>query len=102
MTTNKELLEIRENETPRGVGTQTTVFSERALNAELWDVEGKRYIDLASGIAVTNTGHNHPAVIAATVTFVSLYANGDSKKSWTSALSLPHARVGFQYTAPMC
>ncbi|MGA8205155.1 MAG: 4-aminobutyrate--2-oxoglutarate transaminase [Woeseiaceae bacterium] len=65
MTTNKELLEIRENETPRGVGTQTTVFSERALNAELWDVEGKRYIDLASGIAVTNTGHNHPAVIAA-------------------------------------
>ena len=65
MTTNKELLEIRENETPRGVGTQTTVFSERALNAELWDVEGKRYIDLASGIAVTNTGHNHPAVIEA-------------------------------------
>jgi 4-aminobutyrate aminotransferase len=65
VTTNKELLEIRENETPRGVGTQTTVFSERALNAELWDVEGKRYIDLASGIAVTNTGHNHPAVIAA-------------------------------------
>lgn len=65
MTTNKELLEIRENETPRGVGTQTTVFSERALNAELWDVEGKRYIDLAAGIAVTNTGHNHPAVIEA-------------------------------------
>jgi len=65
VTTNKELLEIRENETPRGVGTQTTVFSERALNAELWDVEGKRYIDLAAGIAVTNTGHNHPAVIEA-------------------------------------
>jgi len=65
VTTNKELLEIRENETPRGVGTQTTVFSDRALNAELWDVEGKRYIDLAAGIAVTNTGHNHPAVIEA-------------------------------------
>jgi 4-aminobutyrate aminotransferase len=65
VTTNQELLEIRQNETPRGVGTQTTVFSDRALNAELWDVEGKRYIDLAAGIAVTNTGHNHPAVIAA-------------------------------------
>ena len=65
MTTNRELLQIRENETPRGVGTQTTVFSDRALNAELWDVEGKRYIDLAAGIAVTNTGHNHPAVIEA-------------------------------------
>jgi 4-aminobutyrate aminotransferase len=65
VTTNRELLQIRENETPRGVGTQTTVFSDRALNAELWDVEGKRYIDLAAGIAVTNTGHNHPAVIEA-------------------------------------
>lgn len=65
MTTNKELLEIRENETPRGVGTQTTVFADKARNAELWDVEGNRYIDLAAGIAVVNTGHNHPQVIAA-------------------------------------
>lgn len=65
MTTNKELLATREAETPRGLGTQTTVFADRALNAEIWDVEGKRYIDLAAGIAVTNTGHNHPKVIAA-------------------------------------
>ena len=41
------------------------VFAARALNAEIWDVEGRRYIDFASGIAVTNTGHNHPAVVAA-------------------------------------
>ena len=65
MTTNKALLAKREAETPRGLGTQTTVFSDRALNAEIWDVEGNRYIDLAAGIAVTNTGHNHPKVIAA-------------------------------------
>jgi 4-aminobutyrate aminotransferase/(S)-3-amino-2-methylpropionate transaminase len=65
VTTNKELLEIRENETPRGVGTQTTVFADKARNAEIWDVEGNRYIDLAAGIAVVNTGHNHPQVIAA-------------------------------------
>ena len=65
MTTNKELLAVREANTPRGVGTQTTVFAERAKNAELWDVEGKRYIDLAAGIAVVNTGHNHPDVVAA-------------------------------------
>lgn len=65
MTTNKELLAKREAATPRGLGTQTTVFTDRALNAEIWDVEGKRYIDLAAGIAVTNTGHNHPKVIAA-------------------------------------
>ena len=56
MTTNKELLEIRENETPRGVGIQTSVFADKARNAELWDVEGNHYIDLATGIAVVGTG----------------------------------------------
>lgn len=65
MTTNDELLTRREAETPRGLGTQTTVFSDKALNAEIWDVEGNRYIDLAAGIAVTNTGHNNPTVVAA-------------------------------------
>jgi 4-aminobutyrate aminotransferase/(S)-3-amino-2-methylpropionate transaminase len=65
VSTNKELLEIRESETPRGVGIQTSVFADKARNAELWDVEGNRYIDLAAGIAVLNTGHNHPRVVAA-------------------------------------
>jgi 4-aminobutyrate aminotransferase/(S)-3-amino-2-methylpropionate transaminase len=65
MTSNKELLERRQRSTPQGVGTQTTVFADKALNAEIWDVEGKRYVDLAAGIAVTNTGHNHPQVLAA-------------------------------------
>ena len=40
-------------------------FAERAENALLWDVEGRRYIDFAGGIAVLNTGHRHPAVVAA-------------------------------------
>ena len=68
MASNKELLAIREKATPRGVGTQTTVFADRARNAEIWDVEGRRYIDISAGIAVTNTGHNHPRVIAAVET----------------------------------
>jgi len=33
--------------------------------SEVWDVDGNRYIDLASGIAVTSTGHCHPKVIKA-------------------------------------
>src|SRR6516165_6067499 len=49
----------------RGVGTTTQVYAARAENAEIWDVEGRRYIDFASGIAVVNTGHRHPKVIAA-------------------------------------
>ena len=65
MTTNKELLEIRQKETPRGVGTQTAIFADKARNAEIWDVEGNRYIDMGTGIAVVGTGHNHPQVIAA-------------------------------------
>ena len=65
MTTNKELLEIREKETPRGVGVQTGTFADKARNAEIWDVEGNRYIDLGTGIAVVGTGHNHPRVLAA-------------------------------------
>ena len=65
LTTNKELLARRELATARGIGTQTTVFADKAVNAEIWDVEGNRFIDLAAGIAVLNTGHNHPDVIAA-------------------------------------
>ncbi|MDH3615587.1 MAG: 4-aminobutyrate--2-oxoglutarate transaminase [Gammaproteobacteria bacterium] len=75
MTTNKKLLAIREAETPRGLGTQTTVFADKASNAEIWDIEGKRYIDLAAGIAVTNTGHNHPKIIAAVETQLGRYSH---------------------------
>lgn len=64
-TTNKDLLTRRANAVPRGVATATPVFADRAENAELWDVEGRRYIDFAGGIAVLNVGHRHPKVLAA-------------------------------------
>src|SRR5215468_4715801 len=65
MSTNSELLERRNNAVPRGVASATAVFAARADNAELWDVEGRRYVDFAGGIAVMNTGHRHPKVVAA-------------------------------------
>ena len=65
MSTNSELLERRNNAVPRGVASATAVFAARAENAELWDVEGKRYVDFAGGIAVLNTGHRHPKVMKA-------------------------------------
>jgi 4-aminobutyrate aminotransferase/(S)-3-amino-2-methylpropionate transaminase len=49
----------------RGQGNMYPVYVERAENSELWDVEGKRYIDFGTGIAVCNTGHSHPKVVAA-------------------------------------
>ncbi len=51
--------------TPRGVSVTYPFYAQRARNAELWDVEGRRYIDFAAGIAVTNTGHRHPKLLAA-------------------------------------
>ena len=50
---------------PRGVGNIHDVFIARAENAEVWDVEGRRYVDFAGGIAVLNTGHRHARVIEA-------------------------------------
>jgi 4-aminobutyrate aminotransferase/(S)-3-amino-2-methylpropionate transaminase len=62
LTSNADLQERRKNAVPRGVSNSLAVYADRAANAELWDVEGKRYIDFASGIAVLNTGHVHPRV----------------------------------------
>ncbi len=65
MSSNAELQKRRQDAIPAGLGTMHTVFCERAKNAELWDVEGRRFIDFAAGIAVLNTGHLHPKVKAA-------------------------------------
>ncbi len=62
---NQALHERRLAATPRGIGVMANFFIERALNSEVWDVEGRRYIDFAGGIAVLNTGHRHPKVVAA-------------------------------------
>lgn len=63
--TNADLMARRAAALPRGVGQAHGVFAERAENAEIWDVEGKRWIDFCAGIAVVNTGHCHPRVMAA-------------------------------------
>ena len=62
---NETLMARKAAATPRGVGVMGTFFADRADNAELWDVEGQRFIDFAGGIAVMNTGHGHPKVVAA-------------------------------------
>ena len=65
MSSNAELHARRQQAVPRGVSNSLAVYTERAANAEVWDVEGRRYIDFASGISVLNTGHLHPKVSAA-------------------------------------
>ncbi len=74
--TNAELLTRREAAVPRGVASAApAVFAAHAENAELWDVDGKRYIDFVGGIGVLNTGHRHPSVIAAAKAQEDLYTH---------------------------
>ena len=65
MSNNATLAARHQNAIPRGVATATTVYPYRAENAEVWDVEGRRYLDFAAGIAVLNVGHRHPRILAA-------------------------------------
>ena len=65
LSSNADLHARRQAAIPRGVTNSLAVYADRASNAEIWDVEGKRYIDFASGISVLNTGHVHPKVKAA-------------------------------------
>ena len=62
---NNEVAARRTDAISRGVGVTTQIYADKAENSEIWDVEGRRYIDFAAGIAVVNTGHRHPKVIAA-------------------------------------
>jgi 4-aminobutyrate aminotransferase/(S)-3-amino-2-methylpropionate transaminase len=59
---NSDLHDRRQKAIPRGISNSLAVYADRAANAEVWDVEGKRYIDFGTGIAVLNTGHLHPKV----------------------------------------
>ncbi|ALG72468.1 4-aminobutyrate aminotransferase [Azospirillum thiophilum] len=62
---NQSYVARREAAVSRGVSAGLPIYVERAENSELWDIEGKRFIDFAGGIAVLNTGHRHPKVMAA-------------------------------------
>lgn len=62
---NAEISARKNDAISRGVGMTTQIYADKAENSEIWDVEGKRYIDFAGGIAVLNTGHRHPKVVEA-------------------------------------
>uniref|UniRef100_UPI0037C051D3 4-aminobutyrate--2-oxoglutarate transaminase n=1 Tax=Azospirillum agricola TaxID=1720247 RepID=UPI0037C051D3 len=65
MMSNQSLVVRREAAVSRGISAGLPIYIDRAENAEMWDVEGKRYIDFGAGIAVLNTGHRHPKVMEA-------------------------------------
>ena len=65
MSHNSNLQERKQRVIARGMGNLAPIYIEKGKNAELWDADGQRYIDFGSGIAVNNTGHSHPQIIAA-------------------------------------
>lgn len=75
MPKNQELQARRDAAIARGVANGLSVYVARARNAELWDVEGRRYIDFGAGIAVLNTGHLHPKVQAAVQKQLELFSH---------------------------
>ena len=65
MANSAERQQRRAAAVPRGVSNATAIYAKRAKNAEIWSEDGKRYIDFGAGIAVVNTGHQHPRIVAA-------------------------------------
>jgi 4-aminobutyrate aminotransferase / (S)-3-amino-2-methylpropionate transaminase / 5-aminovalerate transaminase len=64
-TRTESLLAIRAAAIPRGVSNAHPIVIGRAENAQVWDVDGRAYIDFVGGIGVLNVGHNHPRVVQA-------------------------------------
>ena len=60
---NEAWVERRAKAVARGMGMAAPIMAARAENSEIWDIEGRRYIDFAGGIAVLNAGHRNPAVM---------------------------------------
>ena len=60
-----ELKALRERYVPRGITTAHPLIVDRAQGSELWDIEGRRYIDFVGGIGVMNVGHGNARVLEA-------------------------------------
>jgi 4-aminobutyrate aminotransferase/4-aminobutyrate aminotransferase/(S)-3-amino-2-methylpropionate transaminase len=75
ISSNAALMARRAAAIPRGIGNAHAIFAARAENGEIWDVEGRRYIDFCAGIAVVNTGHCHPKVMAAAKAQLDLFSH---------------------------
>ena len=63
--TNEGLRARRADAVTPGAASVHPFSPSKAKGAYVWDVEGKRYLDFSTGIAVMNIGHSHPAVVDA-------------------------------------
>ncbi|MFA5595017.1 MAG: aminotransferase class III-fold pyridoxal phosphate-dependent enzyme, partial [Trueperaceae bacterium] len=62
---NQSLSERRKAAVTPAAASVHPLYFQRAEGSYVWDVEGKKYLDFSSGIAVMNIGHSHPKVMEA-------------------------------------
>lgn len=73
--TNMEWQSRKEKVVAKGMANMAPIYAAKAQNALITDIEGKDYIDFAAGIAVTNTGHSHPRIVAAVKEQLELFSH---------------------------
>lgn len=56
MSASSKLFQFGKQHIARGIGRSTELVIERAQGAYVWTVDGKKYLDLTTGIGVTSTG----------------------------------------------
>ncbi|KAG0170234.1 hypothetical protein DFQ28_005048 [Apophysomyces sp. BC1034] len=86
MSTSSKLAQFGKKHIANGIGRSTDLVIERAKGTYVWTVDGKKYLDLTTGIGVTNTGHCHPTVV---------------KAVQEQAATLTHGQVNIFYQKPM-
>ena len=60
-----ELMKLKEQYVAKGISVGAPVFIDRAEGSLFYDIDGNVFIDMGSGIGVTNVGHSPPQVVAA-------------------------------------
>ena len=65
MRTNQDIELRRDQAVAKAIAYSSTFIADKAQNAEVWDVEGKRYIDFCGGIGCQNVGHRHEKIVSA-------------------------------------
>lgn len=70
-----------------GIARTTKIFMDRGMGSELFDKEGKRYLDFTCGIGVTNLGHCHPQLVKTVQTQAGRLWHGQVTSGVTTALA---------------
>jgi len=90
--TNSNLNDLKQRYVAAGAASTATHFADRAENAEVWDADGKRYIDFGGGIGVNNWGQSNVCLVS----FPELYSDPIYSREQIGSLP-PFPRTNLRY-----